>query len=449
MTVTGWGGNTKFTVEIDLSQSTSIGDWTPDPDAPLWLWDSGQWDDALSVWQLGTVWTDVTADVRSFSTSASFERQNQAFNASTARFTLDNRSGDYSPDNTASPYRVGGETTVGMWRKVRVSASYLPPAYPGAEWIFPIFCGYVRSWNEDFPEFARDAVVSVDCVDAFGKIAAFDGFEQSPVGAGELSGARIARILNNAGVKDLDRFLDAGTVTMQATTLAGNALTELKLVADSEGGAIWCGPNFDINFDNQYGLIEKARSNSQQIAFVGRSGDLGTGELVYESIATAYDGDLVTNIAAFQRVGGTVQTADSPASRAVYGDRQQTRTDLVCQTDAQALKLARRTIALNQQAERRVESITFRPQGQPTPESVEAAWFYLAAWLMLRSRVSVSMDTPAGTAFERSVFVSGISHNITPESWTVGLQFSSATPLLGFFDSLWDTGLFSTASWAW
>jgi hypothetical protein len=444
MTVTGWGGNTSFTVEIDLSQSTSVGDWTPDPDAPLWLWDSGKWDDTLSVWQAGTTWTDVTAHVRSFNCSASFERQNQAFNASTAGFILDNRSGDYSPDNTASPYRVGGVTTIGMWRKVRVSGSYSPPSSPGTQVAFPIFAGYVRAWNEDFPEYGMDAVVSVDCVDAFAKLAAYDGFEQDPAGAGELSGARIARILDNAGLDDANRTIDAGTVTMQATTLAGNALTELKLVADSEGGAIWCGPDGGIYFDSQYALIEKVRSNTLSVDFGN-----GDGQVAFNSISTSYDGDLVVNMVSFQRVGGAVQTTISPASRAIYGDRQQTRTDLICESDAQALKLARQSLATNQQAERRVESLTFKPYGQPTEASDLTANLALSGGLTLRCLARVSLAIPNGDPLIRMVYVQGVSHTITPDDWTVGVQFSSATPYIGYFGSIWDTGLWGTASWAW
>lgn len=447
MTVTGWGNWTELTVEIDLSQSTSIGDYTPDPDAPLWLWDSGIWDDTASVWQAGVTWTDVTADVRSFNSSASFERQNDAFNASTAQIVLDNRSGDYSPDNTASPYRVGGVTTIGMWRAVRVSGTYAADGDYGNRSTFPIFAGYVRAWNEEFPEYGKDAVVSVDLVDAFGKIAAFDGFAQTPIGAGELSGARIARILNNAGVLDANRYLDAGTVTMQATTLEGNALSEMKLVADSEGGAVWCGPDGGIYFDNQRALIEKDRSRNWLLYF-SDTGD--TGSLAYESIETSYDGDLVTNIAAYQRVGGAVQVSTSPSSRSVYGDRQESRTDLVCETDAQASLLANKRIALRQQAERRIESLTFKPNGQNTDAQKVIAWNALLGFLQMRALCLVILTPPAGDQLQRLVFVSGISHTITADDWTIGLSFTSATEYIGYFGSLWDAGFWDGQDlWAW
>ncbi len=448
MSATGWGGNTSLTVLIDLSQSTSIGSYTPDPNAPFYLWDSGLWDDTESVWQEGIVWTDVTSDVRSFSCSAGFERQNDSFNSSTATIVLDNRSGDYSPDNVASPYRVGNVTTIGMWRKVLVLGSYTMPN--GVEWSFAIFSGYVQSWTEEFPDFGNDAQVSVGCVDVFAKIAAFDGFEQVPTGAGELSGARINRVLDNAGITDISRLIDLGTVTMQATSLSSNALDELKLVADSEGGALWAGPYFDIHFDGQYALIEKERSNTPNLVFVGGpSGNLAFNEITYNTISTSYDGDLVANSAAYMRVGGTVQEAVSIQSRAVYGSRQVSRTDLICETDAQALTLARRTVALNQQAERRIESLSFRPHGQPTAAAEIAAWSDVIQYLTLRALATVVLTTPHGVTMTRSLFVQGISHTITPDDWVIGLTFSSATEYLGYFSSRWDFGLFDTASWAW
>jgi len=336
-----------------------------------------------------------------------------------------------------------------MWRKVLVYGAYTPPGSVSSLPI-PIFSGYVRAWNEEFPDFASDAVVSVDCVDVFAKLAAFEGFEQTPAGAGELSGARIARILANTGIDDLNQAIDPGTVTMQATTLAGNALTELKLVADSEGGAIWAGPSFDINFDGQYALIEKYRSTSSDTLFVS-TGDVPaySRDISFDSVSTSYDGDLVINSAAFQAVGGAVQEAVSLESRAVYGNRQITRTDLICENDSQALSLARRTVALNQQAERRIESITFRPQGQLAEDNVDAAWTALSASITLRALSFVGLLGPSGNSLNLFCYIQGISHTITPDDWVVGIQFSSAEGYLGYFNSRWDLGLFDSASWAW
>lgn len=444
MSITGWGGAVTLTVEADLAQAavvtSSSGGSVLSPSGVVAgspYWDYGYFDDSGTIWQSDVAWTDITQWVRSISTEARFERQNNQFNAGTARIVLDNRDGRFSPQNTSSPYRLGGNTTIGIWRQIRVSASY---AYTlggtTTTYSWSIFSGFIRSWNEEFPEFAKDAIVSVDCVDLFAKIAAITPLAQTALGAGDTSDARIARILNNANVVAPLRYFDVGVNTMQATTLGTNALSEAKLVADSEGGALWCGPDGSIYFDNQNALISKARSNTVQVTF---DGSTTTGTLAAESIETSYNGDLLMNVANYTRVGGTAQTVVSTNSRALYGDRIVTRSDLICQTDAQALTLATRDVALNQSPELRVEGLTFKPQGQNTSTQIQAAWLALSQLLIqMRSLVRVKLTPPSGDVLNRLVHVNGISHTITPDTWTVGLQFQSATVISSLFNSNWD-----------
>src|SRR5690606_36206746 len=99
-----------------------------------------------------------------------------------------------------------------------------------------------RSWDESFTLHGHEASVSVVASDTFAKIARFTNYARTPVGAGELTGTRIDRILDEVGYLG-DRFIDAGEHTLQATDLAGNAVTLLKDTAEAEGGAVWCGPD--------------------------------------------------------------------------------------------------------------------------------------------------------------------------------------------------------------
>jgi hypothetical protein len=80
--------------------------------------------------------------------------------------------------------------------------------------------------------------------------------------------------------------------------------------------------------------MENSRSNTVQATF----GDAGGSQLQYASAEMAYDGTLTKNIASFARAGGTSQTAADNTSRSLYGDLRETRTDLVCETDPQALQ---------------------------------------------------------------------------------------------------------------
>lgn len=446
--VVGWGGRTTLFVEIDLSQAVDdIGVAI----TGATLWDAATWDGSAEgyAWGEGTTWTDVTPWCRSVQTRRGFSRQTGTFNAGSCTVTLDNRDGRFSPDNTLSPYRVGTSTSIGIWRPMRVRAQYESPNSAIQSWS--MFTGFVRSWDEDFPVYAADAVVTVQAVDAFAQLAAFDNYAQTPAGGGELSGARISRILDAVGYTG-DRFIDAGEVTLQSTDLEGTALTLLRDTATSEGGkgnaaAVWVGAEGAIRYDGASALLEKARSIQTQVTFAD-DGDATA--IKFRNVDGNYDGDLVSNMAAYKRVDGTVQTVVDAASRSLYGDRQLEESSLLCETDAQALLLAQRDVGLLATPERRIESLSFVPHGQGSEAGNHLAWDALSRDLIqLRAMASVRVTPPAGDQINRTVHLSAIGHTISNTLWTVGVEFSSATVYAGLVDSRWDTAEWDSENWSW
>jgi hypothetical protein len=430
-TPSGW----TLYLEADLSQAVEdIGEISGAFGA---LWDVAVWD--TDVWPPGTTWTDLTPWLLGVTSNRGFSDELFAFNAGSMSFTLDNADGRFSPDNPTSPYRLGDSTTIGLLRPVRLRARY-----DGIDWT--IFVGRLETWDETFG--LDSGQVSVTAVDAFAELGAFDSYEQTPAGAGESYGARIARILDNADFQGETR-IDVGVHTFQATDLSQNALTELKLTADSEGGAVWIGGDGIFYADGKNALQEKERSNSVQAVFSNSDVETAVG---YEmlSVTSAYDATKVTNRAAYAIVGSTEQLATVGWSEALYGVRQDSRTDLVCSTDAQALSLAERHVALFQAPERRVESLTFNPDLQPSTERRRVALEAIArGQLALRALVRVDHTTPSGFEISKYLFVRGIHHNITPRSWTVSLDFTSATVVYGMVGSLWDVGVWDEAVWSW
>jgi len=117
MGVTGWGGSITLYVEADFSEAVSdIGSWNPTTLDTLW--DTDYWDDEAALWESTetTTWTDVTEWVQGIDTNHGFSRQTTRYNASTANVRLVNQDGRFSPNNTASPYRIGDSTTIGPLR---------------------------------------------------------------------------------------------------------------------------------------------------------------------------------------------------------------------------------------------------------------------------------------------------------------------------------------------
>jgi hypothetical protein len=391
------------------------------------IWDVGLWNTAT--WGPDVVLTDVSAYLRSFITGRRFSRDLQAWEAGTSTWVLSNRDGRFSPSNMAGPYVVAGVSGIRPWQPVRLRATYAGITYP-------LYQGYTKGWQESWAGGHADATSTMSCADELARLAGFDGLGQNPVGGSETTGQRIQRILDNAGHAGV-RNIDVGRNTCQATTLAANAVTEIKLTADSDGGAFWVEADGTVTFDSGLALIENTRSNTVQATF----SDTGVGGLLYADATVEFTGDLTVNIAAFARVGSTAQVAVDDTSRALYGDRRLTRTDLVCEADSQALGLAQLWVARYKDPERRITQLVVKPRGDP------ARLFPQVLGRQVRDLIRVIVHPIGGYAIQRDCFIAGISHVVTGDDWVTTFDLWSATPYTAFTTSRFNTGLWDSATW--
>jgi hypothetical protein len=418
-----WFDGVTLTVEAALSASTGT----------YGAWDSAVWD--TSTWGPDIVWTDITRWVRSFSTSRSFDRDIVAWAPGSATVVLDNRDGRFSPDNLSSPYVTAGVTGVRPWRPLRIRATYAGTTYD-------LYNGYATAWNETWlpgpGTGTGDAYVTVPCLDELARLGRFDGLAVSPVGSGETTGARIHRILNNAGHTG-PRSIDTGTNTVQATTLASNAVDELKLTTDSEGGSLFVDSDSTVVFERLTALMENTRSNTVQATF----GDAGGSQLPYASAEMAYDGTLTKNIASFARAGGTSQLAFDNTSRSLYGDLRETRTDLVCETDPQALSLAQFYMNQFKDPEKRITSIAIKPRRNPS------VLFPQVLGRRVRDLIRVVRTPPGGFTLTRDCHIAGVTHSVERGSgkWDTRFQLWSATFYQTYATSKWDVATWDGSAW--
>jgi hypothetical protein len=422
----GWTGTISLYVELGL----------PSPGSGVALWDEAEWD--TGTWGADAVWTDVSAYVRGITTNRAVARESNAYNAGTCSVLLDNADLRFTEENASGPFF--GQIGSGVPLRIRAAITF--PDATMAAW--PIFVGRIDDWDDTYPNVGAASTVTVTASDVFEQLAAFDGFEQTPRGAGELAGVRIQRILDNAGHTG-DRNIDTGTTTMQATTLAGNALTELKLTADSEGGALWVEADGTVTFAGRYGRIENPKSSSPQVTL----DDSGTSGIIYSAPTFSSSRNQQRTMAAYARKGGTSQIAVDQVARAVSGDRQLRRTDLLNDTDPSVLSLAQRDVALRSTVERRVDGATVEPFVQTDAATVTTALRWLASLNLWHQARVIRRPTPALT-IDRYVHVTGVSFEIVPAfTWRATLQFQSATVWNTVASSRWDTAEWDTAAWAW
>ncbi|MEV4521482.1 hypothetical protein AB0J77_14735 [Micromonospora tulbaghiae] len=251
-----------------------------------------------------TQWV-VSADTRRGATRA--DGPTLRYEAGTCTLELRNDDRRFDPTNLDGPYVAGGVTQVEPMRAVRIRASY-----GGHTW--PLWRGFTDEWTVayDGPD---SSYATVTCFDAFGIFAAHDRNAIAPAGAGELTGARISRILNSIGWPAEDRMIDAGEETVQATTLADNVLSELLLTADTELGEFWVDAQGRVVFRSRSAPYTEARSTGVQAVF---GDEVTNGVSTTVNLATNPSLEVDTS-GGWAAIGGTPPTLSRSSTRARFG----------------------------------------------------------------------------------------------------------------------------------
>lgn len=388
-------------------------------------WGSGTWN--TSKWSgREVVWTEVTDYVRSISTTRELNRDTGGFPAGTAVITLSNKDARFTPANTSGPYTSAtGTTKIVPKVPVRIRATWAGTTYG-------IFFGRVNSWADDYPGVGKDCVTTITCSDVSADLALVQLATIASTGSGESAGQRINRILSAAGWRWGTDLGTSSLTTMQATTLGANALDLAQLTVASEGGVLFADGDGNLVFQESSYPASASRARTAQITFGSDAG-----EVRFADPQLTYDDTLIYNSIIFTRVGGAAQSATDSDSIALYGIRSRTRSDLICSSDAQALSLARNELLRYGRPEYRVSGLTVRG-------ATSAATYWP---LLLGSRFgdlcSAKVPTPSGLTLNRSVFVSGLSHVMSPDAgWVTRFGFTSASPWIG-----WDIGLWDSMTW--
>jgi len=137
----------------------------------------------------------------------------------------------------------------------------------------------------------------------------------------------------------------------------------------------------------------------------------------YNNIVFALDDKLLVNQATFARVGGTDQSSTDSASVAKYFVHSINKSNLLMQTDALALDLARAYVAGRQDTAIRIENLAIELNAITTSNDVisilDIDYF---------DKVQISNVQPGGSTITQTLFVQGLKHDIRPNSWVTTIQ---------------------------
>ena len=348
---------------------------------------------------------DVSNQVNKVTIRRGYNLLQEEFQAGTATVRIIDQTGDWNPTSSTSIY-AGRLVPL---RKVRISAD--------EEFLFS---GYTVAYNYTWDKEQNVGFVDLELVDAFRLFNMSTITTVTGGTAGQTTGTRITAILDTIGFPASMREVEAGSTTVQADP--GSSRTSLQAIQNmefSEQGAFYIKPSGNAEFLSRATIQSKSGANPTFF-----SND-GTG-INYRNIVTALDDKLIINTTSITRAGGTAQTASNTASQIKYFPHSYTATDLLVQTDAQALDIAQAYTATRAETTLRVDALTL-----DLNTADYAAGTTAALTLDFFDTIRVKNVGQDGTVIDKTLQCMGVTHEITPGTWNT--MFVTSEPIIDSF----------------
>ncbi len=317
----------------------------------------------------GTTWSAIPgALVLSFTVirpSTRLQGPLQNYQAGTCSILCDNSDGSLDPDNLSGPYVTGGVTQLAPMVPVRIRASF-------AGTVYQLYSGFADGWVPAAVVYEGGyAELTLTATDAFKVLAGITLAAVSIEGAGADTGARVRDILSRAGwYTSAERLtVSTGNSLLQGTTLGDTALNLMQIAVDSEIGQLYVSGAGAVVFRARRDLLTDTRSNTVQAVFGDLPGTVhaaGT-ELACAAVSRGFDDTTIANDIQATRAGSvTMQEVTDAASVATYlFPRTYSRSDLILQTDSDALNWAQWVLYVSKGGEDRFETLQVDPAADP------------------------------------------------------------------------------------
>ena len=334
---------------------------------------------------------DLTPSVRNISIDHGRNIESDTYQAGTAVIRIIDPTSQWNPQNVDSkfyPYLV-------PLRKIRVAAT----TATAQEFLFS---GYTTEYRYYYDQAENMGYVDIYASDAFRLLNLAQITSVADSGAGQATGTRIGKILNQINFPSNMRTVSTGNSLCQADpgTLR-TSLDAIKNVEFSEQGAFY--------FDGSGTAIFKSR-NEVASSISGAPIEFNqTGGIPYKNLVFAFDDKLIINTARMQRIGGTAQVYQNAASATKYFQHQYSAQDLVIDTDANALNIAATYVATRAETTIRIDAMTvdLLDPNVPTDTMIGLDYF---------TNVRISNIQPNGSTIVKTLQVQGLKWEISPNA---------------------------------
>ena len=353
---------------------------------------------------------DVSNVVDSISTKRGRNPQVDEFQTGTLTMRIVDQNGDFNPQNPNSPYFLN----LTPMRKVAISATY-------NDVVYPIFSGFITSYTTTEPRNATDvAYTTIQAVDALRLAQNAQISTVADSTAGQLSGTRINKILDQIAWPTIMRDVDSGLTTMASDPgTARTSLAAMITVTNSEYGAFYVGKNGYFVFQDRN--VTAGSVGGTPVVFNDNGSDIG-----YANAVWRLDDTLVFNQANITRTGGTTQTAINQASIDKYFAHTYNQQNLLMQTDTVALNYARAYVASRAETSIRCDAIELDLYTDNYNAGITAALD-----LDFFDPITITTNQPGNSTLTKTLQVFGVAHNITPNRWRT--TFTTLEPVIDGF----------------
>jgi hypothetical protein len=345
----------------------------------------------------GLQFADLTSLVLSVNVTRGRNRQLDQFNSGTATVTFDNSSRILDPLNDDSifyPFVLPRSPIV-------ISANGIP-----------IYSGLVVDWNLDY-DLANQDRMYARCADDFTVLAnqALNAFTPSA----QLSGARVSAVLDRPEINYQGaRQIGTGSSNLGAYAVSAetNVLNYLQLVTTSEQGYLFISSDGTLTFKGRTEVLNQPTD----AVFTSN----GTG-LPMQTLANEFGDELLYNYIVTESPAGGPFDAIDTTSQSLYQSQQYALTNLLNSSASEVEALGNYLLG-------KYKNPVLRFTGLSNQLAALSATDQNACLnLDLTDVASITKTFVQGTpsSVTQTVIVSGISHNITPQSYIQTLTFES------------------------
>jgi hypothetical protein len=196
------------------------------------------------------------------------------------------------------------------------------------------------------------------------------------------------------------RSIDTGNSTCIADPGYSRAgLDAIKNAEFSEQGAAYISAEGNLVFKNRTNVIKSAAATP--IEFNSTAG------IPFKSLTYAFDDKLIVNSSDMTRYGGVKQSSYNNDSIATYFPHQSNQSNLVIETDADALNIAKIYVATRASTTIRIDSmgVDLLDPNVPTDTILGIDYF---------TQLKITSIQPDGSTIIKTLQVQGVNWEITP-----------------------------------